>query len=288
MKRVLILGCIVVLSAFTYKHDNVLPDSDDGVLRILAIGNSFSQDAVEHYLYGLFKDSGKEVIIGNLYIGGCSLERHYNNINSDAAAYEYRKIVDGIRTNRENVKISEAVAEEDWDYISIQQVSGLSGKLETCTPYLQDILDYVRSIAPSDAKLVWHSTWAYPSSSGHGDFPRYGSDQMTMFNAIVDVAKSMMSNASYGFDVLVPSGTAVQNGRTSSLGDSFDRDGFHLNTTYGCYTAACAWYEAISGNNVEDNAYTPSAVSVKEAEIARKAAHNAVANPYSVTSLSAF
>lgn len=74
-------------------------------------------------------------------------------------------------------------------------------------------------------------------------------------------------------------------GRTSSLGDSFDRDGFHLNTTYGCYTAACAWYEAISGNNVEDNAYIPSAVSVKEAEIARKAAHNAVANPYSVTSL---
>ena len=61
-------------------------EEGDGILRILAIGNSFSQDAVEQYLYELFAASGKKVIIGNLYIGGCSLERHYNNINNDAAA----------------------------------------------------------------------------------------------------------------------------------------------------------------------------------------------------------
>ena len=42
-------------------------------LRILAIGNSFSQDAVEQYLYELLKAEGIEAIIGNMYIGGCSL-----------------------------------------------------------------------------------------------------------------------------------------------------------------------------------------------------------------------
>ena len=49
-----------------------LPD----VVKILAIGNSFSADAVEQELYGLFAAEGKDVIIGNLYIGGCPLATH--------------------------------------------------------------------------------------------------------------------------------------------------------------------------------------------------------------------
>ena len=49
-----------------------LPD----VVKILAIGNSFSADAVEQELYGLFAAEGKKVIIGNLYIGGCPLATH--------------------------------------------------------------------------------------------------------------------------------------------------------------------------------------------------------------------
>ena len=72
---------------------------DDGVIRILAIGNSFSQDAVEQYLYELFDAAGIKVVIGNMYIPGCSLERHYNNSLSDKAEYAYRKIVDGEKTN---------------------------------------------------------------------------------------------------------------------------------------------------------------------------------------------
>ena len=46
-------------------------------LRILAIGNSFSQDAIEQNLWELFDAEGIPVIIGNLYIGGCTLQRHY-------------------------------------------------------------------------------------------------------------------------------------------------------------------------------------------------------------------
>lgn len=39
---------------------------DDGVIRILAIGNSFSQDAVEQYLYELFDAAEIKVVIGNI------------------------------------------------------------------------------------------------------------------------------------------------------------------------------------------------------------------------------
>jgi len=38
-------------------------------LKILAIGNSFSEDAVENYLFELAEAAGKKIIIGNLYIG---------------------------------------------------------------------------------------------------------------------------------------------------------------------------------------------------------------------------
>lgn len=173
----------------------------DGVLRILAIGNSFSQDAVEQYLYELFRNDGQEVIIGNLYIGGCDLQKHFNNISADKAAYEYRKIVKGQKTNRKNVSISEALADENWDYLSLQQASGLSGKYETCSPYLPEILNYVRSRSRSDVKMIWHSTWAYSRTSDHADFPKYGNDQMTMYAAISDVAKKVMDNPAYSFDL---------------------------------------------------------------------------------------
>ena len=255
----------------------------DGVLRILAIGNSFSQDAVEQYLYELFAASGQKVIIGNLYIGGCSLEKHYNNMMNDSPAYEYRKIVDGQKTNVKGVKVSEALADEQWDCISLQQASGLSGQYETCSPYLPEILNYVRSRSKYDVKLMWHSTWAYSSDSTHPDFPKYQSDQIVMFNAIIDVARKIMGNASYSFDILIPCGTAIQNGRTSSLGDSFNRDGYHLEVNYGRYAAACTWFESISGKNVEEAVYAPASVNAETAKIVRAAAHDAVVNPFDIT-----
>ena len=45
-------------------------------VKILAIGNSFSKDAMEH-LYTVLKAEGvEEILLGNLYIGGCTLDKH--------------------------------------------------------------------------------------------------------------------------------------------------------------------------------------------------------------------
>ena len=64
---------------------------------ILAIGNSFSRDATA-YLYDVCKNMGIPVHVVNLYIGGCSLEQHWSNIEKDAKAYQYQK--DGVVTDR--------------------------------------------------------------------------------------------------------------------------------------------------------------------------------------------
>ena len=65
MKYFLSLLLLLVINIHAYA-------SDDGVIRILAIGNSFSQDAIENYLHQLAEASGKQTIIANMYIGGCT------------------------------------------------------------------------------------------------------------------------------------------------------------------------------------------------------------------------
>lgn len=185
-------------------------------IRILAIGNSFSQDAVEQYLYELAEAAGYELIIGNMYIGGCDLDKHWANFQSDAAAYEYRKIVKGEKVGKTGYKLSQGLADENWDYISLQQASGKSGKYETYT-VLADLIAGIKERCPK-AKLLWHQTWAYASSSTHESFPDYDSNQMTMYSSIVTAARQAMTNHT-DLSLLIPSGTAIQNGRTSFLGE---------------------------------------------------------------------
>jgi hypothetical protein len=255
---------------------------DDGVVRILAIGNSFSEDAVEQYLWNLADAEGYEVVIGNMYISGCSLATHLKHATNDAGAYAYRKIVDGVRTGTNDVKLSEAITDEPWDYISFQQASPMSGVYSTFEASLPGLVEYVESLATNDGmRLVMHQTWAYAADSSHGGFANYGNDQMAMYEAIVEVYAAAAELA--GIEILIPAGTAIQNGRTSSLGDTFCRDGYHLQPDYGRYTAACAWFETIFGGSVVGNSYVPENVTAHAATLAQRAAHAAVQAPGKIT-----
>ncbi len=269
-------SCMLTITEKPYEYN--------GPIRILAIGNSFSQDAVEQYLYNLAKAEDIETIIANLYIGGCSLERHLTNAKEDKADYEYRKIIDGNKTNRSNMTLAQALADEEWDYISLQQASGFSGQYETYVASLPELVEYVKDKATNEKmKLMLHQTWAYAANSTHDDFPKYDKDQTKMYNAIIDAVNQAATLV--GIDIIIPSGTAIQNGRTSFIGDNFTRDGYHLETTYGRYTAACTWFEKIFGKNVVGNAFTPEGLHATKAAIAQNAAHAAVQKPDEVTIL---
>lgn len=251
-------------------------------IKILAIGNSFSEDAIENYLYELGKADDVTLVIGNMYIGGCSLETHWNNANNNNAAYEYRKIVNGVKTNTASTKLETAIADENWDYITFQQVSQNSGMFSTYSPFLTNLLAYVKTKATNpNVKYAMHMTWAYQQNSTHSGFANYNRDQTTMYNAILDAVGRTAT--AENISIIIPSGTAIQNARTSFIGDNLCRDGYHLDYTIGRYTAACTWYEKITGNNVLNNTYAPSSLSGKSVEVARKAAHNAVLNPTNVT-----
>lgn len=251
-------------------------------IKLLAIGNSFSDDAIEYYLSGLAEANGDTLIIGNMYIGGCSLEKHYNNSVNNSPDYSYRKIVDGIKTTTPNYRLIDAIGDEEWDYISFQQVSSLSGQYESYFPYLEQLMNFAKKYSSNpDMEIILHATWAYAQTSTHAGFANYDNNQMSMYNAIIDASGRAARKSD--IKIIIPAGTAIQNGRTSSLGDTFCRDGYHLELNYGRYTASCAWYEKLFEKTVVGNNYVPCTVTPFQAKVAQLSAHYAVANPDKIT-----
>ncbi len=273
---------LLILWSFISIFGQMFAKTPSDTVRILAIGNSFSQDAVEQNLYELAEEDGIPLIIGNAYIGGCSIEKHVLNSRSDKAAYSYRKIEKGTKTVKGQATLSEIIGDEQWDYVSVQQASPYSGQYETYEKWLPELLEYVRDRVPSDTEIILHQTWAYSEDSDHGGFRNYDCDQMKMYSAIVDANEKAAALA--GIKTTIPCGTAIQNARTSFIGDDMCRDGYHLNLLWGRYTAACTWYEKLFGG-VSDNEYAPEGMDESYREAAQKSAVKAVRHPDRVSKI---
>src|SRR5690606_8869069 len=115
------------------------------IFKNLAIGNSLSEDAIEHYLYNLQTSTYISSIIANMYIIGNPLSLHLKNVNEDANKYRYRKTgLDGKKNTTQDVSISHTLSDENWDYISFQQASPLSGKYDVIMESLPQLVNYVR------------------------------------------------------------------------------------------------------------------------------------------------
>lgn len=58
------------------------------MIKILVIGNSFSENAT-FYLHQAALSAGIKTKVVNLNLGGCSFERHWQNISNEQAVYRY-------------------------------------------------------------------------------------------------------------------------------------------------------------------------------------------------------
>ena len=257
----------------------------DSIVRVLAIGNSFSQDAVEQYLWELAQEAGVKMIIGNAYRGGQGFQSHWIDVTEANNTFEYRKVQDGRRTNRPHSALADIITDEPWQYITFQQVSQESGLTTTFEPYLSELIGYTQSLQTNpNAIYGYHQTWAYSHDSTHGGFANYGNRQEVMYDSIcqaVQYATAMHPELSF----VVPSGTAIQNARTTYLGDNMNRDGYHLDLKMGRYTAACVWLETITGISPVGFSYRPEGVDFVTAHTCQVAAHEAVARPFERTVL---
>ena len=258
------------------------------LIRVLCIGNSFSWDAVEQELVPLCDAKNVQVEIHNLYYGGCSLQQHAQFMLRDTAAYSHRVCTNAEpRIVKDTITLKQALQDGEYDVISLQQASHDSGIRDSYEPWLTMLIDTVRAYQPN-AQLCWMQTWAYSKDSKHGAFPRYHNDQQEMWDSIQVCTKYILSTYNYqrdGFSqlssfnsqlVLIPCGLAIQNARATKLGDTLCRDGYHLNYVYGRYTAACVWYEILTGKNVRNNRYKNEQMTSKQRCLAQKSAHKAV------------
>ena len=257
-------------------------------LKVLAIGNSFSVDAMQH-LYTIAKSEGvEEIILGNLYIGGCPVDKHNANAKSGEAAYKYYKNTTGEwQTWPSMVSLLHGLQDEQWDIITMQQGSAKSGIADSYQPHLDELIAFVNENKTNpDARLFWHMTWAYQQDSDHSAFPNYGNDQRAMYLGIVNSLQQVVEPTG-AFAQILPVGTAIQNARTGFVGDTLTRDGFHL-SDMGRAIAAYTWYTVINGQPlyaVNVDKIGTQKLTQQHKELIIDAVNSAIENPYAVTEL---
>ena len=223
-------------------------------MKILSIGNSFSTDA-HKWLCKLAEINGINIETANLFIGGCSLEAHWENFIGNNTDYSLE--ING-NEGEKLINIPQALAMNKWDIITFQQASHFSGIAESYEPYLSNLVAEVRKIQPQ-AKLYFHQTWAYETDSLHPGFADYNHSQQEMFERIV--AASRKAAKAIGAEI-IPVGTVIQQIRKTvpefdyqNGGLSLCRDGFHLSFDYGRFAAAAVWLLTLTGKKIECGAF---------------------------------
>ena len=228
-------------------------------MRILTIGNSFSEDATR-YLSQIARSQGENFEVVNLMIGGCSLERHYRNMLDDKK--DYFLMFNGVNTWF-FMTLREALMSREWDVITIQQVSHLSFKKETYYPYITKLVDYIRTCQPK-AKLYFQETWAYED----------GSDRLlklagynTHKAMLADIQRTYKEVAlAEGIDGIIPSGTLF--GMMLDKGiKQVHRDTFHATLGLGRYALGLLWFKALTGKSVADNSFRDLVLPATDEEI---------------------
>ena len=223
--------------------------------KILFISNSFGVDSTR-YLYGISRAAGKDVKVVTLYIGGCSLYRHYRNMLSEKPAYEL--YINGMQTGF-FVSLKEALLSDEWDIVATQQSSPKSGERDAYHPYAEELAAYIRKMAPR-AKLWLQMTWSF--DEGHERFKLTShANRAEMIPAIracyTEAAECMK------VDFMMPALDAMTK-LYDAIGADTYRDGFHCSKGVARYMLGCMWFMAAFGKDIEGNSYRD--LDVEESE----------------------
>jgi hypothetical protein len=223
-------------------------------MKLLSIGNSFSTDS-HKFLHSIAEQNGVNLECYNLFIGGCSLQTHWENYVENNAFYDLE--INGNEAIRK-ISINEALTMQKWDVITVQQASANSGIFESYLPYLTDLVAVVREKLPT-AKVYFHETWSYEIGSLHEGFLNYNSSQKEMYLCIKESAQKASDLIKAE---IIPTGDVVQLVRENisefdyeNGGISLCRDSFHLSEDYGRFLAGAVWLKKLTGKNLKEQPF---------------------------------
>ena len=216
-------------------------------MNVLAIGNSFSEDATR-YLHNIARADGENIQVVSLYIGGCSLERHYRNMLSGKDVYELQ--YNGEKTGF-YVSLEDALLNRNWDVITLQQASLLSFVKDSYEPYISSLVAFVKDCVPK-AKIYFHQTWAYEDGSHKLlNQAKYESAE-NMLKDIVKVSEDIAEGI--GADGIIRGGETL--GLLAQKGiTGIHRDTFHASLGLGRYALGLIWYRTLTGRSVITNSF---------------------------------
>lgn len=252
-------------------------------LRLLCIGNSYSRDAVVRFLHPMFAADGDDITICNLYYPAATLQYALLGLTADSVYTEAQIIENGKLSIGKNVRIKDFLSQRQWDFVSIQQASAFSG-IPGTYEIIPSLISEIYKHTGENQKIIFHQTWAYADWTNDKAFATYENSTDIMYSRIVDCTSHLMDDYPQLYSI-VPAGTSIQNARrnTKTL-KKLSTDGVHLDSL-GCFTAACAWYETLTGRDSRKNSYKPDIISREAAALARQCAHNAVEKPFEVSRL---
>ncbi len=284
-------------------------------LRVLVIGNSFSRSLIRELPGVMAAQNRYSLDLTDMYIGGCSLERHVNEYEAAVADPEHKPYrIDriapgGIREPDYLSNLPEMLAPGSvYDLVTIQQASPYSFRPDSWAPWSDRLVAVVRKALP-EAKIVIQQTWSYRPDSPR--FADWGIDSAMMFKYLREVY--LERSRHYGFEV-IPTGDAVETFRrrygfrfagfdparvarikypqlppddgdiVGSYRWKEDENGvpvltldaIHLNGA-GQYLQACVWFGALFGADVREIRYVPEHLSAQKAALLRECAALALA-----------
>ena len=263
-------------------------------VKVLTIGNSFSVCLLKQFPQCAAAMPDCTLDLCSLCIGGCSLERHWNNVaaaatNSTFRPYSVKWSYASVKNKADapvaktivngKANIPEMLTADKWDVVTIQQASHYSWRPETYSPFGDRLVETIRKLAPQ-AQIMVQQTWAYTPYDKR--LSNWGIDQQTMHDKLKAAYAGFAGR--YGFKI-IPTGDAVQGFRTAApstdgitgdpCGSPTGKDKFHLNRE-GEYLQACVWLATLFDCDVSKLAYCPQFLPESKAALMRKCAMEAV------------
>ncbi len=227
-------------------------------MKILSIGNSFSQDA-HRYFNRIATMNGKELMNANLSIGGCTLKKHYLNMldNESTYLYDFKSETTGLL-----VSIKDALKSADWDYVTLQQASHESFIEDSYTPYIEKLCDYIKLYSPK-AKIYLHQTWAYPAEKERLREVGFEATE-DMFKEIRNAYRSVYKRINA--DGIILSGEAMLKAYELKK-DYIYRDAIHAGIGFGRYLIALVWYQTFFGDTDDFKHLSEFAAPISKEEL---------------------
>ena len=259
MRKFKFIETLVVIISLFFITANALAENSQRnenftqTVKILTIGNSFSNNACQYLKQITESVEGCNIVIGKANMNGCSLEQHAGLIKKCEKDTSFKPY------NGKSLK--ELLVEDNWDVVTIQQVSHLSFKAESFQPFADEICEFIKKYAPQ-AKVYIHETWAYaPDCSRLEDF---GITANQMYRKLRTNYKVLSRR--YNVPILTSGDAFFRTYKKDNGIDLWhDKDRFHANEN-GCYLAGCLWFAKLFNRSPQEVQFVPKGISINTAK----------------------